>query len=355
MTTSPTSLADAVNLRELEMLASQLLPAEAWDYFAGGAEDERTVAENEAAYQRLKLRPRVLVDVARRSLATTVIGQPVALPVLLGPTSRQQMAHPDAEIAVARAAVAAGTIGVFATGSHYSIREIAEAAQGPVWFQLYPIVDREVTARVAANAEAAGSRAVVLTVTAFYPGRRERHLRRPLPAGPEAEMANLAEAGVPGLRDTLHNPHVPLTWADLAWVRSLTRLPLILKGIQTAEDALLAVEHGVDGIIVSNHGGRQLDGTRATIDTLPEVVDAVAGRVDVLVDGGIRRGTDVLKALALGAKAVLIARPVLWGLALGGQAGVARVLEMLRAELDSALAQAGVPDVQRVDRSLVAR
>jgi 4-hydroxymandelate oxidase len=263
------------------------------------------------------------------------------------------LAHPEAELAVARAAASAGTIAVFSTGSYYSIRQIAAAA-GPKWFQLYPMVDREVTARLVANAEEAGCEAVALTVTAFYSARRERHMRRPLPETPDFEMGNLNEAGAPGLRESLHNPHVPLTWADMAWVRSLTKLPLVLKGVQTGEDALLAVEHGVDGIIVSNHGGRQLDGTLATIEALPEVVDAVGGRVEVLVDGGIRRGTDVLKALALGARAVLVARPVLWGLALEGEAGVRRVLAMLRDEIDNAMAQAGLADVQSIDRSWVA-
>jgi 4-hydroxymandelate oxidase len=224
----------------------------------------------------------------------------------------------------------------------------------PVWFQLYCYGSRETTARLIANAEPAGCRALVVTVDASYDSRHERHLRRLLVIPPEVRFGNLIEAGLAEALDRNEATSMPpLTWADLAWLRSTTRMPILLKGIMTSEDAAMAVEHGVDGIVVSNHGGRQIDGTLASVEMLPEVVAQVGGRAEVLVDGGIRRGTDVLKALALGAKAVLIARPYLWGLALGGEAGVRQVLEMLRAEIDGAMAQLGVPAVARVDRSLV--
>ena len=345
-----------INLAEVEALArAKLAGSTTWDFYEGGAEDEQTIAENCAAFRRIRLRPRMLVDVSARDLSTEVLGQRIALPVLVGPTALQRLAHPDAELATAHAAAAAGTIGVFSTETHYSIREIGAATTAPIWFQLYPYESREVTARMIANAEAAGCRALVVTVDASYDPRRERHLRRPLVLPPDLRFGNLIEVGLPGsFERNVASTMLALTWADVAWLRSATRMPILLKGIMTGEDAAMAVEHGVDGIVVSNHGGRQIDGTLASIEALPEVVAQVGGRAEVLVDGGIRRGTDVLKALALGAKAVLIARPYLWGLALGGEAGVRQVLEMLRAEIDCAMTQLGVAAIARVDRSLVA-
>ncbi len=342
-----------INLADYEALARERLTETAWDYYAGGAEDERTVAENCEAFRSIKLCPRVLVDVGTRDLTTQVLGQPVALPVLLGPTTYQRLAHPDAEIACARAAAAAGTIFVVPTEGHYAVRAIAAAAPGPLWFQLYTFGDREAITRLIQGAEQAGCRALVVTVTAFYEPRRERHLRRPLLLPPEVRLGSLEEAGLvtPG---SLKEPAMlPLTWPDIAWLRTITRLPIVLKGIMTGEDAVLAVEHGVDAIVVSNHGGRQVDGTLATIEALPEIAERVAGRIEILLDGGIRRGTDVLKALALGAKAVLIARPYLWGLATSGEEGVRRVLDMLRDEIDGAMAQLGRPDIKSVDSTMV--
>jgi isopentenyl diphosphate isomerase/L-lactate dehydrogenase-like FMN-dependent dehydrogenase len=343
-----------INLADIEALArAKLAGSTTWDYYEGGAEDEYTVAENCAAFRRIKLRPRVLVDVAARDLSTEILGQRIALPVLLGPTTYQRLVHPDAEIASARAAAAAGTIFVVPTEGHYSVREIAAAAPGPLWFQLYTFGGREAIARLVQGAEQAGCRALVVTVTAFYEPRRERHLRRPLLLPPEVRLGTLEEAGLVTSGSLEEPAMLPLTWPDIAWLRSITRMPIVLKGIMTGEDAALAVEHGVDGIVVSNHGGRQVDGTLATIEALPEIVERVAGRIEILLDGGIRRGTDVLKVLALGAKAVLIARPYLWGLAASGEEGVRRVLDMLRDEIDGAMAQLGVPAVARVDRSLV--
>jgi 4-hydroxymandelate oxidase len=343
-----------INLADYEALAREKLTETAWDYYAGGAEDEYTVADNCQAFRRIKLRPRVLVDVGKRDLATEVLGQPIALPVLLGPTTHQRLAHPDAELASARAAAAAGTIFIVPTEGHYSVREIAAAAPGPLWFQLYTFGGREGSARLVQRAEDAGCRALVVTVTAFYEPRRERHLRRPMLLPPDLRLGNLEEAGLvaPGSLDAPAT--LPLTWPDIAWLRSITRMPIVLKGITTAEDAALAVEHGADAIIVSNHGGRQIDGTLATIEALPEVVERVAGRIEILLDGGIRRGTDVLKALALGAKAVLIARPYLWGLATSGEEGVRQVLGLLRDEIDCAMAQLGRPDIKSIDSTMVA-
>jgi len=352
-----------INLADFEALARERLTPLAWDYFAGGAEDEYTVAENCAAFRRIKLRPRVLADVATRDLATEVLGQPISLPVLLAPTSHQRMAHPDAEFATARGAAAAGTIAVLGSGNHYSVEEVAAAVNHPFWFQMYCYESRAVTERMIRRAEEAGSRALVITADATFPPRRERHIRNGFALPPEVELRNLLgvglqdhllrdeNGGMPAFIASLRN--LLLTWDEIDWIRRITETPLVLKGVMTAEDAALAVEHGVDGIIVSNHGGRQVDGTLATIQALPEIAERVGGRIEILLDGGIRRGTDVLKALALGAKAVLIGRPYLWGLAMGGEAGVLQVIELLRAEIDCAMAQCGQADVKRISRGLV--
>jgi 4-hydroxymandelate oxidase len=352
-----------INLADFEALARERLTPLAWDYFAGGAEDEYTVAENCAAFRRIKLRPRVLADVATRDLATEVLGQPISLPVLLAPTSHQRLAHPDAELATARGAAAAGTIAVLGSGNHYSVEEVAAAVNHPFWFQMYCYESRAVTERMIRRAEEAGCRALVITADATFPPRRERHIRNGFALPPEVELRNLLgvglqdhllrdeNGGMPAFIASLRN--LLLTWDEIDWIRRITDTPIVLKGVMTAEDAALAVEHGLDGIIVSNHGGRQVDGTLATIQTLPEIAERVGGRIEILLDGGIRRGTDVLKALALGAKGVLIGRPYLWGLAMGGEAGVLQVIELLRAEIDCAMAQCGQADVKRISRSLV--
>ncbi len=355
---------DPINLADFEALARERLSALALEYFEGGAEDEYTVADNVAAFRRIKLRPRVLADVAERDLSTSVLGQPIALPLLLAPTSHQILAHPDAELASAAAAAAAGTLATLGVGNHYSVEEVVAATGAPFWFQLYCYESRAITERIIQRAEAAGARALVVTADATFPPRRERHIRSNFALPPEVELRNLI--GV-GLRDHLLRPEhgempafidslrtMLLTWDDIDWMRGVTRIPIVLKGVMTAEDAMLAVEHGVDAIIVSNHGGRQVDGTLATIEALPEIAERVGGQIEILLDGGIRRGTDVLKALALGAQAVLIGRPYLWGLAVGGAAGVRQVIELLRAEIESAMAQCGQADVKKIGRSLVA-
>jgi 4-hydroxymandelate oxidase len=352
-----------INLSDFEVLARERLTPLAGDYFASGAEDEYTVADNCAAFRRIKLRPRVLADVVARDLSTEVLGQQISLPVLLAPTSHQRMAHPDAELATARAAAAAGTIAVLGTGNHYSVEEVAAAASHPFWFQMYCYESRTVTERIIRRAETAGCRALVVTADATFPPRRERHIRNGFALPPEVELRNLL--GV-GLQDYLLLPEhggmpafiaslksMLLTWDEIDWMRRITDVPIVLKGVMTAEDAALAIEHGVDAVIISNHGGRQVDGTLATIEALPEIAERAGGRIEILLDGGIRRGTDVLKALALGAKAVLIGRPYLWGLAVDGEAGVRQVIELLRVEIDCAMAQLGQPDVKRIDRSLV--
>ena len=356
-------MADVVNLEELQPLARQRMDKLAYDYIASGAEDEVTLRENRAAFSRIRLRPRVLVDVSRQDLSTQVLGAKLALPVLLAPVAMHRLAHPDGELATARAAAALGTVIVLSTLSTCSLEEVAHAARGPRWFQLYCFKDRDLTRGLIERAQAAGYGALCVTVDAPRLGRREADIRNGFHLPPGLTLKNLEGIGGRGLPPDQMGSALALyaatmldrslSWKDIAWMRSITKLPLVLKGIHTAEDARLAVEHVVDGIVVSNHGGRQLDTVPAAIELLPEVAQAVRGQVEVLLDGGVRRGTDVLKALALGAKAVLIGRPYIWGLALDGEAGVKRVLSMLKDELELAMALAGCPTIRDIRRELI--
>lgn len=354
---------DAVNVFDFEKLAREKLPQMAYDYYASGAHDEITLRENHAAYDRIRLAYRVLVDVSRRDLSTRVLGARVSMPILIAPTAFHRMAHPEGEVATVRAAGAAETIMVLSTLSNTSVEEVMAAAGGPVWFQLYVYRDRGASEALVRRVEAAGCSALVLTVDAPLLGRRERDVRNRfrlpeglsvknmLPAGLGDLPKEVLDSGLAAYFATLIDP--ALTWQDVDWLRRITQLPIVIKGIVRADDALRAIEHGAAGIVVSNHGGRQLDTSPATIDALPKIADAVAGRIDVLLDGGIRRGTDAIKALALGAKAVLIGRPVLWGLTAGGVDGVHQVLDILRGELDLAMALCGTAAIEQVTRDLV--
>jgi 4-hydroxymandelate oxidase len=359
---------EPVNVLDLEVIARERLSPEAYDYYVGGADEEVTLRENRAAYDRLCLAYRVLVDVSRRELATSVLGQPVSMPVLVAPTAFHGLATPEGELATARAASAAGTVMILSTLSNTPIEAVVAASSGPVWFQLYVYRDREATEGLVRRAEAAGCRALVLTVDAPLLGRRERDIRNGFRLPPGLTVANLlpegygkvppaaGDSGLAAYFASLLDP--ALTWRDVAWLRSLTEMPVVVKGIVRPDDALRAAEAGAAGVVVSNHGGRQLDTSPATIDVLPEVADALAARghqIEVLMDGGIRRGTDILKALALGARAVLVGRPVLWGLAAAGESGAALALRLLRDELDLAMALAGTPTVAGVTRDLVRR
>jgi 4-hydroxymandelate oxidase len=348
-----------VSVDDFEAAARQRLPTMVFDYFAGGSGDEWTLRENLRAFQRWVIRPRVLVDVSSPDPRTTVLGREVAFPILLAPAAFQRMAHPDGELAVARAAAALGTVMVLSTVSTVSLEEVA-ATGVPRWFQLYVLRDRDLTARIVKRADAAGYGALVLTVDTPVLGRRLRDERNRFAPPAGIEMANLVGMDLPASEVGsslspffLSRQDSSLTWEDVAWLRSLTPMPLVLKGIVTAEDTRLAVEAGVDGVVVSNHGGRQLDGAPATLEALPEVVEAAQGRVEIMLDGGVRRGTDVLKALALGARAVLVGRPYLWGLAVGGEAGVRQVLELLRDDLVLAMTLAGRRRAVDLDRSAV--
>lgn len=354
-----------VNLHEYEQAARERLPQMVFDYYFGGAEDELTVRDNRLGWQALRFRPRIFVDVSQRELSTTVLGQRMAFPVMTAPCAFNSLAHPDGECAVARAAAAAGIVQVVSTAGTHSLEEVAAAApDGLRWFQLYCYRDRGVTQGLVERAVAAGYKALCLTVDAPLVGRRDRDTRNNFGLPPGMNWKNLEQVGLDQMSagddgSALVNYiaeiwDASLTWESVEWLRKLSPLPLAVKGVLTAEDAKRAVDHGVDAIVVSNHGGRQLDGTLPTSEALAEIADAVRGRVELLVDGGIRRGSDVVKALALGARAVLIGRPYLWALATDGQAGVERMLGLLRDEVDLCMALAGRPTIESIDRTLLA-
>lgn len=353
-----------VSLTDFESFARDAMDPAAFDYAAGGAWDEQSLGEAEAAWRRRRLRPRVLVDVSGVDPSTTMAGSTVALPVGIAPMAAHGLAHPEAEIATARAASAAGVPFTLSTMSTVSIEDVAAAApDGIRWFQLYTQASPDRSRSLVVRAEAAGYRAIVVTVDLPVLGYRERDLRTGFTlavphgnfrddGGPDhASHGSEADGGYDLLTNDLDHG---LTWSGIAQIRSWTSLPIILKGILTAEDARLAVEHGVAGIVVSNHGARQLDRTIAPADALEEVVGAVAGRTEVWVDGGVRRGLDVVTAVALGARGVLVGRPMLWALAAGGQAGVERALAILRTETVIALALLGAPTPADLTRGHVA-
>lgn len=361
-----TTLTRPINLFEYQTLAHQQLSPMARDYYASGSWDEITLRDNRTAFERYKLRPRMLVDVSQRDLSTQILGQSLQLPILIAPMAFQCLAHPEGEIATAKAAATLGSIMVLSTLSTQRMEDVASAKnQTPQWFQLYVHRDRALTCALVERAHAAGFQALCLTVDAPVLGKREKDMHNQFVLPPDMELANFSrlsnleisyQSGESGLfAYFLEQINPALTWADLEWLQSLSPLPVVVKGILRGDDARLAVEHGAKAVIVSNHGGRQLDGAIASIDALSEVVEAVGDKVDVLVDGGIRRGTDVLKALALGAKAVLLGRPILWGLTVGGEAGVQHAIELLRDELDLAMALSGCAKLQDIDPSLVVR
>lgn len=351
------------NLLELEDLARAKVPRAAFDYIVGGAEDEVSLRRNREAYARWALRPRVLVDVSVRNTWTAVLGERIAMPILAAPTAFHCLVHPEGEVATAKGTAAAGTIMIASVIATKPLEEVAAAVDAPRWFQLYVYKDRALTTELVNRAAKAGYKALCVTVDTPVLGRREKDERNAFTLPPGMGIANLRPAGLDGMPDAERGSAFAayvteqldpsLTWDDVEWLKSLSPLPVILKGILTAEDAELAVERGINGIVVSNHGGRQLDSTLGTLDALPPIVESVDGRAEIYLDGGIRRGTDVVKALALGAKAVLLGRPVLWGLALGGADGVRAVFEHLQNELETAMALAGRATIADIDASLV--
>lgn len=355
---------ELVNVFEFEPVCKMRIPKERYDFIAGGVDNEWSLRHNRAAFDKITFRPKFLVDVSHMDVSTTLFGRKIEMPILIAPTAGHQMAHPDGELATVRAATQAKTIMVVSTNASYPIEKICGAAkeaggEAP-WFQLYPGPDLDGTWERVEKALESGCKVIAVTVDAGYNSHRERLLRDRLasqvPPGipsPQTAQRRRAPAGPPlpyRLQATLISR---LDWKFFDDLKKFAKVPVLIKGLLIPEDAKLAVEHGADGIIVSNHGGRYLEYAPATIDVLPEMVDAVAGRIPVLVDSGFRRGTDILKALALGAKAVLVGRPPLWGLGAFGQAGVARVLELLQAELALAMGLAGRPNLQSVDRTLV--
>jgi 4-hydroxymandelate oxidase len=326
---------------DYEPAAREVLPPDKYHYYAGGAGDEWTLAENRRAFDRWVIRPRVLTGAYPPEPATEILGTRIGFPILVAPWAYQRLAHPDGEVATARAAARAETIMVVSTTALDRLEAVAEASTFAKWWQLYVFTDRGLSAEMLRRVHAAGFGAVCFTVDFPVGGLRHRDTR----SGFDVPI------GLPQ-DDLIFDPNI--TWHDLEWIRGLAPLPLLVKGILTAEDARIAVEHGVDGIVVSNHGGRQLDGVAAGITALPDVVEAVEGRIPVLVDGGVRRGIDVFKALALGAAAVMVGRPAAWGLAVAGEEGVVDVLGILRAEFENAMTLAGVRTVAEITPSFVA-
>ncbi len=346
-------------ISDFEHRAAELLGPGPHGYYAGGAGDEITLRDNVAAWQRLALRPRVMVDCAVRDPSTTVLGRPQSHPVIVAPTAFHALATPEGESAAARAAAATDTTFCLSTLSTTGVVELAaRAPEAKRWFQLYVFRDRGVTREVVAAAVEHGYEALVLTVDLPVFGTRERDMRSGFVLDESMAIPNVAAAGALGtlgLRDVEKLFDPSLTWDDVGIFAAESGLPVLVKGVLTPEDARRALDSGAAGVVVSNHGGRQLDTVLAGADALPAVVDEVGDELDVLVDGGIRRGTDVVKALALGARAVLVGRPVLWGLAVAGEEGARRVLELLLADIDIALALVGAPRAAQLDRSWVQR
>ena len=346
-------------LADFEPLARAKLSATGWEYLRAGAGDEITVRWNEEAYRRIRLKPRILVDVSKLDTRVNLFGEEQAFPILLAPVAAQKLMHPEGELATARGASAAGATMVVSSFANTSLEDVAVVAKSPLWFQLYAQTDRGFTRELVQRAEAAGYRALCLTVDTPIAGARNRESRADVKLSPMPHLKGIAGvgsvSGIPtGSPDIFRNVFdAAMSWRDVEWLRSFAKIPLILKGVLNPDDADRAANCGVDGIIVSNHGGRNLDTLPATIDALPLVADKVAGRLLVLVDGGIRRGTDVLKALALGANAVFIGRPYLYGLGATGEAGVSKVISILQREFQMAMMLTGQTNIASIDRSVI--
>jgi len=357
-----------VNVSEYERYAHDSLPRNAYDYYASGANDMISLQENRAAFGRLRLIPKMLVDVSNIDMQTTILGEKIAFPICVAPTAMQQMANEGGEVATAKAADRHGTLMTLSSWSTLSIEDVAQACPSSLrWFQLYVYKDREVTLDLIKRAERAGYKALAVTVDAPILGRREADIRNRFALPSHLTMGNFTSQGgehaagtkesgskgsglasyVAGLIDRT------LTWDDIDWLKTVTSMKIVVKGVMSKEDALLGVKHGVDGIWVSNHGARQLDTVPAGVEVLKGICEVVAGRAEVYVDGGVTRGTDALKALALGARAVFVGRPILWGLAHSGEDGVFNVLNLLKEELHLAMALSGCTKIADIKPSMV--
>lgn len=351
-----------VNLHEYEPLARRRITQMAYDYVAGGTADEVTLRRNREAFDRILLRPRALVDVSQLDTRTTLFGTAQEYPILLAPTAYHKLMHPRGELATVEGATAAQATMIVSSFATTRIEDLAQAARTPLWFQLYAQPDRAFTRDLIQRAEAAGCKALVITVDTPVTPIRDRESRHNFALPPGLHLENLREflernkasashRALKGIYSAVLNAQ--FTWETLDWIRSFARTPVILKGIIAPEDARIAAETGAAGIVVSNHGGRNLDTSPATIEALPRVLEATQGRVPVLMDGGVRRGTDVLKALACGAKGVLIGRPYLWALAARGAPGVSHALELLRTEFEAAMALSGLPTLREIDKRVL--
>jgi 4-hydroxymandelate oxidase len=339
-------------LADYQLLAQKCFSRPAWEYIHSGSADENTVRWNVQSLTHLLLKPRIMVNVSNIDTNTTLLAHTLPHPILVAPTSSHLLVHPEAEIATVRGAGAAGAVFIASTLSNVTIEEITAAASGPVWFQLYADDDRGKTKSLIQHAEAAGCQALCITVDLpwIYARNREAHVRHEVPQLP---YPNIRFTGGPASTGQKTWGYRNVSWSDLEWIRGFCKFPLVLKGVLNPDDADLAVKHGAAAIIVSNHGGRGLDTVPASIDALPAVTEKIAGRIPVLMDGGIRRGTDVLKAIARGASAVLLGRPILYGLGVAGSAGVQDVIEILRAEFEAAMALTGRTSVKAIDASLL--
>jgi len=350
---------DLLNISDYGRAARGKLPKDVIGYYEGGALDEITLRENTAGWERLKLYYKVLAGVGPRELGTTVLGQPISMPICVAPTAFHRLACEEGEVAAAEAAKAAGTLFILSSLSNTAMEKVFAQAASPKWFQLYIYKDRGITKELVQRAEAAGAEAIVLTVDAPGLGTRERDVRNNFQLPEELNVENLAPLGkgkfpkVSGsglaayVRDNFKSD---LGFDDLDWLCGCTRLPVVVKGVCRGDDARRAVEHGAKAVVVSNHGGRQLDTAPGPCEVLPQVVDAVADSCEIYGDGGIRRGSDVLKAIALGARAVLVGRPILWGLAVNGEEGARHVLEILKRELDEAMLLCGCTRLKDIGR-----
>lgn len=352
-----------VNLQDYENAAREKLDPMAFGYYVAGAGDELTVGRNRSAYSEISLAYRVLASVGEtRDLRTSVLGHPISMPLMAAPTAFHGLATPEGELATVRAVTGEGTIFCLSTLSNQALEDVVSAATGPVFFQIYVYRDRGSTKALVERAREAGCKALLFTVDAPVLGTRERDVRTGFHLPPGLTVKNMTAARyIPSVQQdsglaayALQHLDPNLSWKDLEWLVGLTDLPVLVKGVVRGDDAVRSLEHGAAGVVVSNHGGRQLDTAIPTIQALPRVAEALDGRGELLVDGGIRRGTDIIKALALGARAVLVGRPLLWGLAVDGEEGARGVLRMLRAELEQAMALCGCPNLKSIDRSLLA-
>jgi 4-hydroxymandelate oxidase len=335
-----------IQTSQYEEAARNMADAAAWCYIESGSGNEQTLRANGVAFEHLWLRPRMLVPIDEPDLSTTVLGLPISLPIMAAPIGFQKLLHPEGEIASVQGTGQAHTLYVASSSATTTLEEIAASASGPLWFQLYLFEPRALSEQLVRRAQQAGYQAIVVTADTPYYGRKERFWRQNYRLPEQIQKANFSADADPMVSSTFD-------WSVFDWLRSLTDLPLIVKGILTAEDAVKAVQHGVAGIVVSNHGGRQLDAALPSIVALAEVIEAVGGQVEVYLDSGIRSGTDVLKALALGARAVFVGRPLLWGLAVQGAQGVTQIFHILREELEHAMVLSGCPDIAGIPKTLV--